>query len=91
VPTQCRVAEQVSTQVCRHRTSPARPADGVSTVRRPVRHGRRPPASLAAEASTSRRQELGDRLAARQRSHVPRGRHRVATQPSHARSFLRCR
>ena len=88
---QCRAAEQVSTQVCRHRASAARAADGVPAVRRSVRHGRRATAALAAETPTAARQELGNRLVARQRRHVPRRRHRVATQPTDACSYLRRR
>jgi len=85
---QCRVAEQVSTQVCRHNPRATSAGYDVSFIRGSLRPGRRSTAENTPETATACLQELGACMVARQRGHVSRWRHRVATQPADARSFL---
>ena len=87
---QSSVIEQISTQVRRHHSRADGASDGVSSLYCSLRHRWSSSSSLAPETSTPCRQKLGACLVVWQRSHVPHWRHRVATQPSDACSFLRC-
>ena len=89
--TQCGAVEQVSTQVCRCHSRDDGIADGVSSVRRALRHRRNTTSSITTETSISCLQELGTRLVARQRTHVSDRRRLVATQPAYTCSYLRRR